>query len=217
MTFRSKICSTTTYFLLNFLFIFLFSVALYFLPKGILPNLVYTTRAEKTSHTFFYPVLLVPLIEETVFRLWFVYSKIKLSLSISVLLPYMIFYLARYVFNTEWGNLYLVSNLASVCIIFPLIFFILKRYEDREIIFFWKKNQKKIIIISSLIFGLSHIVNYTITPSVILFSPILFLPQIFAGFIFSYTRVRIGFVAGVASHSLYNFTIYLLFILYKTS
>jgi membrane protease YdiL (CAAX protease family) len=167
------------------------------------------------SHTFFYPVLLAPLIEEIIYRLWFLYSKTKLSLSIAILVPFFTIYLAKCTLNVQWSNLFFISIGASLVTIFPLSFFLLKRYENQKFIPFWEKNKKIFIIISSIVFGLMHIGNYIITPKVILYSPVLFLPYIFTGFIFSYTRIRIGFFAGVICHSLHNFVIYLIYFFYK--
>ena len=208
---RSKISSALIFLLLNYLFICFFFTVLYLLPTNILPNLVYTLSAEKQNHTFFYPVLLCPLIEEIVFRLWVVYSKIKLSLSAAILLPFIIFYLSRYVLISD---LYLASITVSLCTIFPLIFFLLKSYETQKLIFFWQNNKKKFIVNSSFVFGFMHIGNYVITTKTILYFPILFLPEFFAGFTLSYIRIRMGFVIGVAWHCLYNFIPYLLYIFF---
>ncbi|MFZ4927973.1 type II CAAX prenyl endopeptidase Rce1 family protein [Chryseobacterium sp. Mn2064] len=91
------------------------------------------------------------------------------------------------------------------CSIFFLLFFLLKKYENEKLINFWLNNQKKFIIISSILFGAIHFDNYTNTDNSILYYLITFAPQIFAGFILCYARVRMGFLTCLAIHSLNNF------------
>lgn len=56
----------------------------------------------------------------------------------------------------------------------------------------------------AVLFGYIHIFNFEITPMVLLFSPILVLPQLVLGLIFGYIRVRFGLFYSMILHMCYN-------------
>ena len=56
----------------------------------------------------------------------------------------------------------------------------------------------------TLVFGFYHITNFEITPTVILFSPVLVSPQLCIGFILGYIRVKLGLIWAILLHSIYN-------------
>jgi len=56
----------------------------------------------------------------------------------------------------------------------------------------------------TLIFGFYHITNFEITPTILLLSPLLVTPQIFAGIILGFIRVRFGLLWAIALHAIYN-------------
>lgn len=76
------------------------------------------------------------------------------------------------------------------------------------------KNSFKIgFYIVAILFGYIHISNYELTPSVILFSPLLIAPQAFVGLYLGFIRIRFGLIWSIALHACYNgllFSIYLL-------
>lgn len=67
-----------------------------------------------------------------------------------------------------------------------------------------KNNFKYIFYGVALIFGFIHISNYEITTTSILLSPILVAPQIIAGLILGYVRVRLGLTYSILLHSTFN-------------
>jgi membrane protease YdiL (CAAX protease family) len=56
----------------------------------------------------------------------------------------------------------------------------------------------------TLVFGLAHITNFNLTPTVIALSPILVLPQILLGGYLGYIRVRFGLQWSILLHGTYN-------------
>lgn len=56
----------------------------------------------------------------------------------------------------------------------------------------------------SIIFGLYHITNFELSPSVLIAMPLLVSPQLAAGLLFGFIRVRFGFLWAVALHAAYN-------------
>ena len=68
----------------------------------------------------------------------------------------------------------------------------------------WSRFYPKIFYFSALLFGLVHLVNYEISPAILLFSPIIVAPQIVLGLIIGFLRVRYGFWTGFMMHSFHN-------------
>jgi len=69
----------------------------------------------------------------------------------------------------------------------------------------WDYWYPVIFFASAVIFGLVHITNYSLTPEVLLWTPVLVLPQVVAGLFMGYLRVRFGFIWGFFLHALHNF------------
>ena len=69
---------------------------------------------------------------------------------------------------------------------------------------FSKKYFRIAFYIIAVLFGYMHIYNFPITPQVLLFSPILVLPQIVLGLVFGYIRVRFGLIYSMLLHASYN-------------
>ncbi|AUC76273.1 CPBP family intramembrane glutamic endopeptidase [Olleya sp. Bg11-27] len=69
---------------------------------------------------------------------------------------------------------------------------------------FNKKHFKIAFYSFTILFGYVHILNFEITPKILLLSPLLVAPQIVVGFIFGYIRVRLGLVYSMLLHASYN-------------
>lgn len=78
-----------------------------------------------------------------------------------------------------------------------------------------KKNFKIAFYVFAISFGFIHITNYEITKSILLFSPLLIAPQIFAGFYFGFIRVKFGLMWSIALHATYNAFLFSLFLFAK--
>ena len=69
---------------------------------------------------------------------------------------------------------------------------------------FNKKYFKIAFYSLALLFGYVHLFNFEITTKVLLFSPLLVLPQIVLGLVFGYIRVRFGLLYSMLLHACYN-------------
>lgn len=56
----------------------------------------------------------------------------------------------------------------------------------------------------TLIFGFYHITNFEMRPTILLLSPVLVAPQLVAGIILGYVRIRFGLLWAIALHACYN-------------
>ncbi|MFT4575965.1 MAG: membrane protease YdiL (CAAX protease family) [Polaribacter sp.] len=79
------------------------------------------------------------------------------------------------------------------------------------------KNFKIAFYAFAIAFGFIHITNYEITTSILLFSPLLIAPQVFAGLYFGFIRVKFGLVWSIALHATYNAFLFSLFLLAKNA
>ena len=68
----------------------------------------------------------------------------------------------------------------------------------------WHKYYKIIFYFSAVLFALIHLVNYDISPKVLVFAPLLFAPQFLVGLLTGYIRVKFGFLWGFYLHALHN-------------
>lgn len=100
-------------------------------------------------------------------------------------------------------SVYLI--ILSAILIAPVVEELIFRYPLQKI------NNESIklfaYILSSILFGLIHIINYELSESHLKYILVITSPQIFTGFILGFIRLKYGFWYGVLNHSLYNFII----------
>lgn len=71
--------------------------------------------------------------------------------------------------------------------------------------FFCNHKQFKYIFYGiALLFGFVHISNYELSTTILIFSPLLISPQIVAGLILGYTRVKLGLHYSIVLHMVFN-------------
>ncbi|MFY7732597.1 MAG: CPBP family intramembrane glutamic endopeptidase [Bacteroidia bacterium] len=82
-----------------------------------------------------------------------------------------------------------------------------KRKQVRVRLFFtknWNKYYLYIFYLVTFLFAFYHLVNYKITSNILLFSPLLVLPQFIVGLALGYIRVKYNFFLGILFHAIYN-------------
>ncbi len=82
---------------------------------------------------------------------------------------------------------------------------------------FFKKSPffKYVFYLFTAIFGFYHITNFEINSTVLLFSPLLVLPQLSVGTLLGFIRVRFGLLWAIGLHAAYNFILVVPFVLVK--
>lgn len=165
------------------------------------PPLVSAVSENNISWLFIFPVLIGPLREEILFRLWLVYSRFNLSCFLGV------FTLTVYLLIQKQN---LISNWHQTAIAFVLgftIFFIaflfLRRYDNGFRKWFSNHN-RKLTIFSIIAFGYFHLFNFEISTDIILYSPLLLLSYFISGYILCSIRFVIGFKYALLLHIIIN-------------
>lgn len=81
----------------------------------------------------------------------------------------------------------------------------------KDLSIYWRKYLRIIVYIFSSVFGLFHLSNYqNVDATFFLLAPIITGPQIAAGLIFSFLRLKLGFAWALGGHFLHNFSLIML-------
>ncbi|MEZ0487808.1 CPBP family glutamic-type intramembrane protease [Fibrella aquatica] len=140
-----------------------------------------------------------PIFEELAFRLILIPSRFKISLSTSSLL----FLLICLLWTVNNFETYIICFF--ICLVFfTIIYCFLNQIFINKLI----KNRFTLFIVSSVLFGMIHLFNYSdFKYELIIIYPIYVLPQIIMGFLLGAIRIKHGFVWTVLLHILINGTL----------
>jgi len=138
-------------------------------------------------------VLLAPLIEETLFRLIYVYNKRNLGIILLTSVGLIVFFL----FRESISKLIIFGSTALTAGILLLFF-----QKSRD---FFNEHFRFFFYSIALAFAVLHIFNFTgITGPVTFLTLFFVLPQFVLGIILGYARVTYGFIYAVLIHALVN-------------
>ncbi|EMR00872.1 CPBP family intramembrane glutamic endopeptidase [Cesiribacter andamanensis] len=176
-----------------------------FQKSGLLPELPHAMedimKQMPLLLVFVLVALFMPALEELAFRLWLVYRPLYVGVSLWLIA----FFLSQSFLQSGLALAgYAVLGLAALATIVLLTLGPLARqgleqlYTTRYRWIFWG---------STLLFALVHLINFKPTAQVLLFAPLLVLPQFLLGLILGYVRVRQGLGWAIALHGVYNFII----------
>ena len=136
-----------------------------------------------------------PIIEELAYRIGLIFSKKNLTFTIIGISYFSLKY------STELERIYCIMIAFTLGLI---LYFSLNQRNVDILSEFWENNRRKIFYGLLLIFGLIHLVNYEFTTELLIFSLIVILPRLVAGFIYSYARLSSGIFLAICVHSLNN-------------
>lgn len=151
-------------------------------------------------------LLIIPVVEESAFRLPLVYNRISLSIS-SFFISY--FFISVLIARNalDLSN-YLLLRFA-ISIIISFVFLIIIKLRNQFFLNFWKKNNKVIFYIFLILFTIRHFDMYVLNWTMIFLLPIVVLPQLYGGILLSFTRIKYGFLHAVMLHVMVNFIAFL--------
>ena len=155
------------------------------------------------TYSFWYVVVIGPIIEEITFRLFLNFNKKEICLSVF----FMLLLALGIRFTSE--ALFLLSTWVkvgiSLSVVVVLYFFVI------DSITFSIRIRRSITIVSILAFGLVHIGNLEkLYFSLLLIYPFFVLPQMLIGYFATNLRLKQGFVWGILLHCMTNLTFFLL-------
>lgn len=151
-------------------------------------------------------VIIIPFIEELIFRLPLNLKKSGIAISISVL--YLRF---SGNFLTHVLDLRKMEDLVKIFISLLIFFLLMNLLNQKKLDLIKDKYFKQYFYFIAISFGLIHIINFhQINYFLFFLYPIYVLPQFFMGLFIGNIRIKYGFIWGWALHALINSTSFLL-------
>ena len=153
--------------------------------------------------SFWFVVIIIPIIEEILFRLFLNFKKKEIWLSVFFML------LLALGIRVTSDALFLLSTWVkvgiSLSVVVVLYFFVIDNIK------FSIRLQRSLTVVSIIAFGLMHIDNLEkIYYSLLLIYPFFVLPQMIMGYFGTNLRLKQGFVWGILLHCMTNLTFFLL-------
>jgi hypothetical protein len=144
-------------------------------------------------------ILVGPFIEELIFRLPLRFKK-------AYFIPFIL------IFLIYTGTLILKTLHLSLAVSIPLFtgitafsfYYIFNRNMARKRETILSANYSFYFYSLTILFALFHLSNYNYTPNLLLFAPIVVLPQFICGFLIGFIRIKQGFIWGFFFHALHN-------------
>lgn len=188
------------------LFLFLILIKILYLGLTLLINLSDSVSIPIVSNDFkfdtysgiqkfFLGAILAPIVEELIFRLNLKFSKRNFLIMFAGI-AYSIF---KIIIQLDWYYALLITSILTL-----LLGVLLKNEVLVQLAEFWKKNRLTVFYFLLFSFALLHITNYDLNFSFLMYVPILILPHLLAGIVFSYARLESGIVMAISVHILNN-------------
>lgn len=200
--FQKKTLELIRLFLTNLIIVLLITI-----PIGILR--LYFNIHPKGLNLPIFPfliinVLLIPIIEETAFRLSLIYSKINFCISLLFIFFFIVSYImSGAIITTDKLLLRIFIPIAASSILYLLLNF---GSINNIIETFWERNFSIILYFSLTLFVLRHLDEYAFSFRVLVVLLIILIPKFVTGVFLSYSRIRLGFIYGVILHIIINAT-----------
>lgn len=187
----------TTHFLcllviLSLIHLFFYICGDYDIPQSSLQN-TNNSNFESSFRVFALMCIWIPVLEECIFRLWINLGKKEVGIAFAML------YIGLYGHIFSHFSQHTVYRIVIAIVIFITIY----KLEMLHNLFRKKRNITLNIAsyFSIIAFGLVHITNYnSLTISQVPYIVFIILPQLFAGIILAFIRLRYGFAFSILYH-----------------
>lgn len=186
------------------LFIFELIVPLILVSTGLIDNWprIKNYSANQNLISALSLAFFIPIIEELVGRLWIVYNRIYISWSLAIASGIIIYKFFGSKPDLPWYENYIWLSI-SIMTSISIFYFIRSKNQD-SLKRFWENNQRKIILLSAVIFSILHYRHYELSAGTLLLLPLVFAFYFTSGLTLGYARVRYGFIYCCLLHVLYN-------------
>ncbi|WP_158624934.1 CPBP family glutamic-type intramembrane protease [Gynurincola endophyticus] len=166
---------------------------------------------DKSMSDRFIPILylliggmLLPLFEETLFRLSLVFKPIYLALSAACFGYYLS---TKIIFNSRLtliDDTFLYRIGISILLGSLMLIILSNQQLKNRLRSVWTNKFHVIYYTSAIVFAWLHLLNFELNYTNILLTPILTLPQLFSGLVTGYLRVKFGFLYPLLFHVFTN-------------
>ena len=192
--------------------IFFFKLTIIILIAGAIPTVLNSLNLIPTNSISNYNVdsieafliasIFIPVFEEIILRLNLKISKNNLLITFLIVLTFLMYKQTELI-----GKISYCSMILVLLAIFYLFSTKHLKYNKLKLVIgkFWENNFPIIFHIFCLSFGFLHLLNYEqMTPSLLILSPLIVLPQIIMGYALGYLRMNFGFSYNIAFHIIFN-------------
>ncbi|MRI02577.1 hypothetical protein GH721_18690 [Kriegella sp. EG-1] len=164
----------------------------------------YTSKTDIFLTTLIISII-AGVMEETQFRLILgKFNATYFNVFIAINLGYIIFKFVGpyFVVNFEFYNSFLLQYIAYVILVSLSIFLVLRQKNDSLLWFKrnWIKVNTFLFYTLAFIFAILHLPTFDLSMKQLAFWPLIILPFLIYAFLFSYIRIRIGFIYAVLLH-----------------
>ncbi len=157
-------------------------------------------------------LLWAPITEELTFRLGLKYSPLKLGISLAFIVSLIISFLLKDIesFFPQWFLSFIENNGLYVYLFFVVFFSVIfsciikKKLTKERVQKIYTKRFNQIFYVSIIFFAVVHIFNFYNTAGIWYILPLLAIPQLIFGALFSYIRMRYGITWSILGHFLHN-------------
>lgn len=152
--------------------------------------------------------LIIPILEETIFRLSLNLRFEFLALSLTT---FITFFTSIRFFNTPLYDIrdHFIEKIAVMSGIFIVLYSILRPFRT-PINNLGNNYFHYIFYFFTISFGLIHIKNFNLTNMNLLFAWLITLPQIIGGFTLGFLRIKYGIIWGIFIHCINNLVAYII-------
>lgn len=156
-------------------------------------------------------VLIIPVIEELIYRLPLKFSSKNLQTAVSVALIFQVIYLHLDVYFKEDSMFIMLIVMMLVVIIYIIRFFLTRRRTVRRLGILWKNHYNVIFVMLLVLFSLAHMGNFKIDSYKDFIVVSVILTGIFVqGFLYAHARLKLGLLASIVLHSINNSIYYVI-------
>lgn len=148
-------------------------------------------KIDSFSEAIIAAVILAPILEETMFRLFLKFSRARFNIS------FLLISLSSFAFSSIVGSVMLV-----LWLVFAIALLDRRYYTNMK--YFWLRNRVAVFWLIVLLFGLIHLDNYDLgmIPWYLYLPTVL--PQLIGGVFLGIVRIRFGFLWAILLHASYN-------------
>ncbi|WAC42184.1 type II CAAX prenyl endopeptidase Rce1 family protein [Pedobacter sp. SL55] len=206
-TFYDKLKGTGSLLVFNFLFLIFSGVLIntLLIEFGLLIDPTVTKKSfTLIEQALVFGVLIAPLVEEIISRVWLVYSDFNISIAVSTLVVVLIF---KILMSADYHRLIDAPLNAFVLLSVGIVIFYSTQFlvkKSLEVSSFISANIRILATMSGVAFGYLHLYNYKITLNLLLLSPIVLINYIVGGLLIGYIRIRFSFFYAVLLHIAFN-------------
>lgn len=143
-----------------------------------------------------FAVVIGPILEELAFRLLLRFSRVTLAFGIPLYLGLLGLFFGQSL-TLDYAAFLVGISLVLLAGLYSWKGF--TKYKSS-----YSKYYRVLLYTTVLTFGFAHLTNFSNPVDLILIAPLVNLPQLWAGAVFSYVRVKFGFIFTTAFHMIYN-------------